>query len=165
LIEKAVFSEDGGMLAASGREWTFVWDLASKRVLHRFESHGYVFGIAFHSDSMHLAVSVDAAIYLYDLKIGLEDTLPMMDATASALTFSQDGYLIACGTMDGIVMVWDVGTRTQLLSDQVSAGSISAITFNPSSSRLFAVDDCHLYTRQIEDGAVLERSSRRLIGA
>ncbi|GHG60406.1 hypothetical protein GCM10018779_27700 [Streptomyces griseocarneus] len=60
---------------------------------------------------------------------------------ARAVAFSPDGQLLATGTDDGAVQLWDPVTRTPIV-DRLTArgGMVRSLVFSPNSSLLAAVD-------------------------
>ena len=61
-----------------------------------------------------------------------------MDGHATSIAFSPEGRLLAAGTEDGKVVLWDARNGTPLGSPiQVATGAIDPISFSPDG-RLFA---------------------------
>jgi hypothetical protein len=94
-----------------------VWDLAGRRVLHRFATELYRFGTpdggkraaAISPDGKTLAAAAGDTILLWELASGKErGRFAGHRATVSSLAFSPDGLRLASGAHDRTARVWDV---------------------------------------------------------
>jgi WD40 repeat protein len=71
------------------------------------------------------------AIYLYDTKTGeLLNTLSGEGYyTVSSVAFTPDGTLLASGSGDGIIRLWDVKTAELIVSLEAHLGGINSVDF------------------------------------
>ncbi len=89
--------------------------------------------IAFSPDGIHIAVSSNIGIWLYDAKAGRE--LALLDTQSiwgNPLAFSPDGTKLAA--TDGPIKLWDVSTQTKIATFEGQAGG--AIAFSPDGTKL-----------------------------
>jgi WD40 repeat protein len=131
-----------------------VWllDLETGKVIKEFvDGNSSARGLAFSSDS-RLAAYVDeepveenghyvmmGKLLVYDLVEGKELTsidLDLKKGNVNKLTFSLDSSLIAAGTFDGKVSIYDVGTGGQVHSWYAHTGAISDLDFSPDGTWL-----------------------------
>ena len=89
--------------------------------------------IAFSPDGIHIAVSSNIGIWLYDAKTGRE--LALLDTQSiwgNPLAFSPDGTKLAAP--DGPIKLWDVSTQTQIATFEGQA--VGAVAFSPDGTKL-----------------------------
>lgn len=87
----------------------------------------------FSPDGTHLAVGTDVGVWLYDVPDGSETALfTGHTGHVNALTFSQDGNMLASGGFNNpIIQVWDIETKSKLstLTLTQDPNSLDALTF------------------------------------
>ena len=67
--------------------------------------------IAYSPDGTRLAVSANIGIWLYDAHSGAEiDLFTGQALSVNSVAFSPDGYILAGGSGDGTIRLWDVAT-------------------------------------------------------
>lgn len=99
-ITTVAFSADGKLLAASGGNVVWVWDVNSAERLHVLKGHtDLITDLAISADSRWLASgSYDTTVLVYDLASGQHiSTLAGHEAEVNAVAFSPDGRLLASG--------------------------------------------------------------------
>ena len=89
--------------------------------------------IAFSPDGIHIAVSTNIGIWLYDAKTGRELTLlDTQSIWGHALAFSPDGTKLVA--TDGPIKLWDVSTQTKIATFEGQAGG--TVAFSPDGTKL-----------------------------
>lgn len=87
----------------------------------------------FSPDGTHLAVGTDVGVWLYDVPDGKETALfTGYTGHVNALTFSQDGNMLASGGFNNpIIQIWDLKTKSKLstLTLTQEPNSLDALTF------------------------------------
>jgi WD40 repeat protein len=130
-----VFSPDGAWLAVCGAEDLYVWEAASGR-LHRQDQGA---GCAFSPDgALLVTVGAAGAVELRDPASGAVVTAIDAGSGVSALAFS--GSLLAAGSADGTVSLWDIETGTQRRTLAGHTGTILQLAFSPDGSQLASRD-------------------------
>lgn len=89
--------------------------------------------IAFSPDGIHIAVSSNIGIWLYDAETGRE--LALLDTKSiwgNPLAFSPDGTKLAAP--DGPIKLWDVSTQTKIATFEGQA--VGAVAFSPDGTKL-----------------------------
>ena len=90
--------------------------------------------IAFSPDGIHIAVSSNIGVWLYDAKTSRELALLDTDSIwGHALAFSPDGTKLAA-TDGPKIRLWDVSTQTEIATFKGQAGR--AIAFSPDGTKL-----------------------------
>ena len=134
-----------------------IWDIAKKRIRHLFEGHEQeIYSLDF-SSSGHLIVSGsgDKTARIWDMETGNSTVLSVADAAQGAdgdttmgetgvggdagvtsVAISPDGRLVAAGSLDTVVRLWDVQTRTLLERLKGHRDSVYSVAFTPDGRGL-----------------------------
>ena len=104
------FSATGRVLVSGGNGGVKVWDIAKSSVLYQMANKEYVPMVALSNDGSLVAGVVEKyRIKIWSTATGKESRIINTDiATLSAVTFSMDGNLIACGNINGTLKVYNV---------------------------------------------------------
>jgi WD40 repeat protein len=140
------FSQDGKMLASSGRDGTaLIWNLATNEIAHKLIGHTQqVAAIAFSDDSKRVATaSWDNDLRLWDVETGkLLGVLSGHRDAVLSVAFSHDGRLLASGSWDSRILVWDLtklgpnGVTTPPRAFVGHRGGIWRLCFSPDDQIL-----------------------------
>lgn len=127
----AVFSPDGKVLASTGDDFTFIWDLETKKItrtLKTKETGSRCYAAAFSPDGSNLvtANSDRDALVLWDPKTGnVMASVSGHKGRATCVAFSPNGSLLASGGKDHRVILWamkpaaqEAGSATEAQRDQ-----------------------------------------------
>jgi WD40 repeat protein len=158
------FSTDGRYLAGSGvvdpqnrvfrHDHVVVWELATgKQVAHlqillrpdgdqlsgvgvNFDARA-VRGLYFSPQGRHLAVAFANSIFVFDLATGREEKcFAGQRILAHTAAFNRTGTLLAAGTRDGTVRLWDVKTGKLIGDVPGHGGAVTTLAFSPDGTRL-----------------------------
>jgi WD40 repeat protein len=128
------FSPDAKQLAASANG-TVVWNVATKAELRTWKGE---FNPRFSSDGKFVTTLRGAnELVVHAADTGAEQSAQHIDIPfIAALAIAPDGKHIAIGGMDGMVRIWDVGTKTigQVIRGQ--QGQVVGLAYTPDSTRL-----------------------------
>lgn len=156
-------NKTGDMLLSGGWDNTMIlWDLSNDTILYKFNNHSdMIWDVAFSPDERYVAsASWDASINLWDIetkelvykfmhaqKFRFTQTEPfyqerMVPNMINTIAFSPDGSLLASGSSDGIIRVWDLisGELTEHIDIHDSV-SVSEILFNNTGTKLISSSD------------------------
>ena len=109
LPSPVAFSSTGKVLVSGGNGGVKVWDIAKSSVLYQMANKEFVPLVALTNDGSLVAGVVEGyRIKLWSTATGKETRIINTDIAAlSALTFSADGSLIACGNINGTLKVYN----------------------------------------------------------
>ena len=149
-----MFSPDGRRLATASSDGSVrVWDVANGSQLRMFPDNGRgVAAVAWHPVLPHVAVSswnrssergVWGTIHLWNTETGLlvrqfeHGVKPI-----GSIAFNRDGSLLAAGTWDFDVVIWETGNWTQTARlfppEDADYKAVRDLAFSPDGSRLAA---------------------------
>ncbi|OQD78613.1 hypothetical protein PENDEC_c001G00665 [Penicillium decumbens] len=148
-VHSIAFSPGGRLLASGSDDHTVrLWDLATGALQQTLEGHSaWVLSVAFSPDGRLLASgSNDHTVRLWDPAIGaLQQTLQgHSDSVRSvgssgwvhSMAFSPGGRLLASGSDDHIVRLWDPATGALQQTLQGHSGPVQSVAFSPDGRLL-----------------------------
>ncbi|MFV2066777.1 MAG: WD40 repeat domain-containing serine/threonine protein kinase [Pirellulales bacterium] len=152
-------SPNGRFLAAAGGpDKVIVWDLRTRKILHKLKGHQYVvLGVAFSPDNRVLASSgMDGRTYLWNVDTG--EQAGLLVGGDWGVDFSPDGKLLAVCEEERVT-VWDVSDPNRGVKQHVltTPAGISSVAFSPDGSILAcACDDGLIRLWRVASGERLD---------
>ncbi|KAJ9121335.1 hypothetical protein QFC24_004671 [Naganishia onofrii] len=144
-------SPDGKFLATGAEDRQIrIWDIAKGRIKHLLVGHNQeIYSLDFSQDGQFLVSgSGDKSARIWDISTGhcvydlhIEDPvigengLPI-DAGITSVALSPDSKLVAAGSLDTIVRVWDTRTGQQLERLRGHKDSVYSVAFSPDGNSL-----------------------------
>ena len=130
------------------------WELPKKAKARL--GKGRVNHITFTPDGTHLAVGTSIGVWLYDAETGAEITLYTENSGVDLVqekfyigvdlvqgksyinvsAFSADGHTLACGDLDGNIILWDLKTRSLKSAFAGNGRPVKALMFTEEDTRL-----------------------------
>lgn len=116
LPSPVAFSSSGRVLVSGGNGGVKVWDIARSSVLYQMANKEFVPLVALSNDGNLVAGVVEGyRIKIWSTATGKESRIINTDIAAlSALSFSLDGNLIACGNINGTLKAYTVSDGKEL---------------------------------------------------
>jgi WD40 repeat protein len=132
------FNTDGSLLASSDSQGVIiVWNVKTAKKINSFRgSPNRIHDIFFHPSEQYLAgISDDNKVYMWDPITGkpLETLVGEKDAVYLSLSMSSNGKLLATGTMDGKIHLWDITKNKLLACLKGHSKSVHSLAFSPDS--------------------------------
>ena len=130
------FSSTGKLLAASTEAYgghparVFVWDVSSHQlIMEPIQGHTF----AFSPDDAVLAIAQYEDLRLYDLRLHriIKQPLTGHAKNISSVAFSQDGTIVAAGSEDKSIVLWDVKSQRGLGTMTGHTETVTALLFDP----------------------------------
>ncbi|MBL8182370.1 MAG: protein kinase [Blastocatellia bacterium] len=146
-VWNAEFSPDGRLLTTVSNDNVIrTWDFASRSIVSQTEPFQGAWKSAYFPDSKKMAVAASSAanalVKVYDAETSREIlTLTGHSKRVRAVDVSSDGKLIASGSQDGTVRIWDAATGQELRKFEISTltrgREILDLQFDPTGETLY----------------------------
>lgn len=138
-VVNAIFSPLADKLAVGYGSIVNILDLKSKQPL--FQIDGSPLAVAFSPDATMLAVARKHAVILIDMSTGREiRTLWGHNGLVRTLAWSRDGHLLATGSTDQTVRLWDPESGAERRRFRGHAATVLRLAFHPCAEQLVSAD-------------------------
>ena len=134
---------------------TQVWEIAKKRLRHVFEGHEQeIYSLDFSNDGRYIVSgSGDETMRVWDLSdatcrmitIETPTTAPTVvgsqqnqDAGVTSVSISPDGSMVAAGSLDSVIRIWEVSSGTLLDSLRGHRDSVYSVAFTPDGKGIIS---------------------------
>ncbi len=115
-IQDLKFSADGKkLLAGTLLPATKIWDLATKKCLHKLDAQEAGFSATLSPDGRRAATGVRGEVVVWNAETGKEECRLIGEPSVVFLkaAFTPDGRSLIAGDEKGLIYEWDLRTRTQ----------------------------------------------------
>ncbi|KAJ5611660.1 hypothetical protein N7528_008765 [Penicillium herquei] len=156
-VQSVAFSPDGQRVASGSRDNTSkLWDINTGQELQTISHPCSVESIAFSPDGDTIALGLaDDTITLWDTKLGQILSHPhsfkpstsrsqdydTISPGVQSIAFSPDGQIIASGSDDKTIKLWDAKTGKELQILQGHSGRVQSVAFSPDGRVLASGSD------------------------
>lgn len=148
-VRHLAFDPDGALLASVGDDYVIrLWDTVTGQQVQAFSGHRYAVGsLAYAPDGKMLATGEYGIVHLWEVRSGKklrqleapgEDVNKIRDVNAVA--FSTDGKVLAAGSTDGFVRLWDPAAGKLLKAWRASDDWIKHVALSPDGKLLASSD-------------------------
>jgi eukaryotic-like serine/threonine-protein kinase len=137
-IRNLIFSADNTLLASTGLDNTLrVWDVSKGEMRYELSDFNAASPLEFSADSATLAaVSSNTAWILNSVDGSILHTFEGHESSITTMDLSQDGSMLATGSTNGTLLVWDTLSGTLLHDLEESKSNISRLAFSPAGQEL-----------------------------
>lgn len=148
------YSPNGQILAAAAGTRLTLWDVGTFTRLADFEvyraPHWSLYPVAFSPEPNLIALATSThgnskdqcVLKLWNVEGEEQATIGYIKAPAHTLAFSADGRLLAAGSFDGSITVWDVEAAMRIGKPlRGHTSTVNALVFSPDSKRLVSGAD------------------------
>jgi glucose repression regulatory protein TUP1 len=134
-----------------------VWEIAKKRLRHVFEGHEQeIYSLDFSNDGRYIVSgSGDETMRVWDLSdascrmITIETpptpppaaggtSPPNQDAGVTSVSISPDGSMVAAGSLDSVIRIWEVASGKLLDSLRGHRDSVYSVAFTPDGKGIIS---------------------------
>jgi WD40 repeat protein len=144
VIKYVAFSPDGKIVAFSHHSGVTLWNFESRRPVAKFklsDLNSSSFSLAFSPDLKEAAISTPLFITIMDLssqriRVAFELAEPI-----SSLAFSPDKKILAAGSSDGDLTLWEISSQERLATVKGHEYAVNSIAFSQQGNRLATASD------------------------
>jgi WD40 repeat protein len=133
LYSGSVLSDDGTKIARTKWNTVSVWDVPTEKQILELAIKNTA-SLAFHPANKILAIRDSENIKLYDFEQQRATTLPDGEHRNGGLAFNSEGSVLASGSFDDTLRLWDVKLGTQITA--LANTAYKLIDFNPEGTVL-----------------------------
>jgi len=154
-IRSVRFSPDGKLLATGAEDHKIrVWDIAKRRIRHVFDGHEEeIYSLDFSRDGRYIVSgSGDKTMRIWDMTdqscrtVVISDTDSHTHAPAglkddggvTSVAISPDGTLVAAGSLDSVIRIWDVTSGALLERLRGHEDSVYSVAFTPDGKGIIS---------------------------
>ena len=157
-VQSVTFSGDGSRLASGSKDGTArVWDVASRTQLWSLFGYGDpVASVTFSPDGHLLAAAAGRRAQVWEASSAQRIQTLEHHATLTSALFGADGNLLAAGSTDGSVALWDLSSKRLFRSLSGHMDAVQSIAFS-SDVRLLASGSADRTVKLWDVGGARER--------
>jgi eukaryotic-like serine/threonine-protein kinase len=145
MVQDVDYAPYGGRIAAATALGVYVFNSSTLEEERFIDTNTKM--VTFTPDAGYIATSRPSAIDLWrtnDGKLMQSFEIPMDSVSdftsAASLTFSSDGDLIAVGTSNNLILVWDVKSGDLLHTLEGHVNPVYAVSFSPDNTKIVSGD-------------------------
>jgi WD40 repeat protein len=136
-INSIAFLKSGTRFYSGGDYYVRSWNMEGKELDSNRGPTTYIWSVAFKADSSQwIAGSFEKNIRLFDYTTGKLSLLQGHSKSALSVAYSPDGKLMASGSLDETILVWNTSNYKPVDTLKGHGGNIFCVTFSPDGKYL-----------------------------
>jgi WD40 repeat protein len=162
MVTSVAFSPDGTRIASGSYDHTIrVWDAASGSAAFVLCGHkSYVLSVVFTPDGRQIiSSSKDNTISVWDALSGSVIHIHPVEGLRSSrperIAVSTDGKMIACGSNEGTIRIWQLNASSRSLDIQTGHTRILSLAFFPDGRHIIATSSYRISVWDVISGTMI----------
>ena len=130
------YSPDGQTLVGADQFGLHFWEVDTGQLFQTLPGYSDVIDAAVYSPDGQTLVSLDGVLRFWDVATEKLQRTLTLESSVRSIAYSPDGEILACGTRDNAILLWNVSRWKQITTLEGHADGIPSVAFSPDGQIL-----------------------------
>ena len=130
------YSPDGQTLVGADQFGLHFWDVDTGQLLQTLPGYSDVINAVVYSPDGRTLVSLAGVPRFWDVETEKLGRTLTLESSVRSIAYSPDGEILACGTRDNAILLWNISRWKQIITLEGHADGIPSVAFSPDGQIL-----------------------------